>query len=49
MTLDSATRSRLRGRAQTLPVTGHVGKEGVHENLVKTIDLLFEKEALQKN
>ena len=48
MSLDPATRTRLRGRAQTLPITGKVGKEGLHENLLKSLDALFEKDALQK-
>lgn len=46
--LNSKQRAQLRGLANTLPVTLHVGKEGVTEGVVRQLEELLESHELVK-
>ena len=46
--LNSKQRAQLRGLANTLPVTLHIGKDGVTEGVVRQLEELLESHELVK-
>ena len=45
--LNSKQRAQLRGLANTLPVTLHIGKDGVTEGVVRQLEELLESHELE--